>query len=321
MQYRRFAVGIRPICIWGDNLSEVDRRFIERLDPAYFDYLADAHATESDDPALQHRAALALRTQYAHGTETLLALLCAALQAPDSISGWLNQYRTHELRDVVSKISGWESILARFSMERGWQGVADLVLASLVLEDKEKERRIKKYFGTLWSRMASDFLDHDQQDEYNSFKHGLRVRTGGFSLAMGLETVPGVPAAPEHMRSFGASRFGASFLSMEQLEQNRPHYKLTEHSRNWRPQNFMYALKLIAISIQNVRSFLLISEHEVPAVDVQFVWPSPEAAFDEAWASAGDTGSFSTSDIITWDMISPLTNDEILAVYGEPRQP
>jgi hypothetical protein len=62
---------------------------VQRLDPSYFEFVADAYAAQQGEPnppggddaaAVPMHAALALRTAYVHAAETLLALLLRARQ-------------------------------------------------------------------------------------------------------------------------------------------------------------------------------------------------------------------------------------------------
>jgi len=56
-------------------------------------------------------AAATLRIAYSQGLETLFALLCAVVQAPDCVIGWFLKYRNSELFELVRKIREGQIIL------------------------------------------------------------------------------------------------------------------------------------------------------------------------------------------------------------------
>src|SRR6266498_3066579 len=91
-QVLRFAVDVRPVCVWVRDATERNQEFLRRLDPTYFEYIAHVHADHltADQKLL---AALTLRTAYSQALETLFAFLCATAQAPGCAYGWLTQYR------------------------------------------------------------------------------------------------------------------------------------------------------------------------------------------------------------------------------------
>src|ERR1700752_2281202 len=104
----RFAIDTTPYCVWALNFREQSLCAVRNLDPLYFRYLADAHAAGLSGPD-HHRAALALRTGYAHGLESFFALLGAAIQAPEWPMAWLLRYDTSELRSFVRKLCAGRS--------------------------------------------------------------------------------------------------------------------------------------------------------------------------------------------------------------------
>jgi hypothetical protein len=55
--------------------------------------------------------------------------------------------------------------------------------------DIEFKTKIEISFSSLWKHFAEDFLRDGFSEEYNSIKHGFRLRIGGFSLAMECKTL------------------------------------------------------------------------------------------------------------------------------------
>lgn len=323
MQYRRFAVDTRPYCLWDPDLHALERSFVERIDGDYFSYLAETIASGPSDDRSEQRAAVALRAAYAHGMETFFALLFAAVQAPDCTLGWMHLYEPGDLRTLVRKVSGWERIHTKLALRsRGWSGLTEVVLRPLVLDDEAKEAALKDKFGQLWERLGAEFVRDEMAAEYNSIKHGLRVRPGGFSLSVGIEDEPGQRASPERMRSLGGHTFGSSYSRLNRLTGARNHHRgIESRSRNWRLEESYIGLHLLAQSIQNVRSFLLIAVHDVPADQVEFSWPIPDSLFDQMWEPILGPSAFGWSSIVEANDIRDFTAEEILDVYRPRDRP
>ena len=259
-----------------------DLEFINKIDPHYFEHIVELHGESLEGDQKQYAAA-AIRIAYSHGLETLFALLCAIAQAPDCVMGWFLKYQNRDLYDVVRKINDGRAIYKKLLCDRvTWNEIAEVVFSSLKTGDDEKDKAICDNFARLWRRFASDFLNKHHELEYNSIKHGLRARLGGFYLALGAEDTPGVAAPPDRMRVFGSSEFGSSFFVPERLHDTR-NFSVSHQSLNWFPLNFLYALRLISISINNVIAFLKIF-HGVPATDVNFSWLSDDGTYDEPWS-------------------------------------
>lgn len=320
IQYSKFAVDESPFTVWEWDLRERNLAFINDVDPGYFEYLADAYVQGLETDEQQQRSALSLRTAYSHGLETFFALLFATIQAPDCVIGWLHKYDLGDLRNLIQKVQTWQPILSKLRIEPvTWETISSTMFVSLSLEDKEKEHRIKQHFATAWARFADDFIDEKSSQEYNSIKHGLRVRAGGFSLAIGLQDTLGTPAPPEKMHSLGGSEFGSSFYIPEKIGDNKLHFRVRRYSRNWRPENFVYGLHLISLSLQNVLSFLKIL-NGVDATTVQFSWPSDESHFEEPWRLIAGVTAMGMDTIIATEHITVFNKDEILAVYKPDKE-
>jgi hypothetical protein len=318
IQRVRFAINETPYCLWDIDIRQRNLDFINSIDPRYFEHIASLHGSSLEGDEKQYAAA-ALRIAYSHGLESLFALLCASVQAPDCIIGWLLNYQNKELYEVVRKISGWEKIYTKLRNKRvTWDVIADLIFTYMKTGDDEKDNRIRKNFARLWGRFASDFLNVNHSYEYNSIKHGLRARMGGFYLAMGDEDVPGVPAPPERMQTVVNSEFGSSFFIPERLHDSR-NFTIKHQALNWDPQNIIYALLLISMSITNVIGFLKI-HYGAPAGEVRFSTPSNDEAYAEPWKRKHGLDSMGMGSQITADAITPLSKKEILSVYAEGKE-
>jgi len=205
-----FAVVRRPYCLWDRHISQLNLTFIERLDSTYFEYVAETHFERVDTDDRNH-ASVSLRSGYHHGLETFFMLLGACVQAPECVVGWFQKAQPRHVREVLRSIDTYQRLPNRLGLDRlSWRAIADRVLL-FSYEDAEKLTRTRESFAVLWSRLATDYQNDLYTREYNSMKHGLRVRPGGFELRVGLEETPGVAAPPENMKSLGASLYGSSF--------------------------------------------------------------------------------------------------------------
>ncbi len=314
MESVTFVVNETPYACWDWELQRKNLEFLDGIDAEYFKYAAEANLghLEGDN---KHRAALALRLSYSQGLETLLALLCSLVQSPECVIGWMLSYKNSELRNVVRKISDREDV---YSMLKDkpvtWELLARHVHSPLNF-DEEKRKWIQKGFKHLWSQFAHDFLDESSSNEYNSAKHGMRARAGGFYLAVGPEENPGVPAPPEKMQSLGGSEFGTSFFIRERIvENNNTNFRPRRHSRNWHPENLANGLILLSTSINNVVDFLRMINGVKPE-KCRFMTPNSEAAFEQPWKHSVGVNNASFDLIIKPSDISPFAKKDILSTY------
>ena len=318
IQYCMFAVDETAYCLWDRDLQDRTISFLEDVDPEYFVYLANAH-TKAEEGEEQH-SALAIRTAYAQALETLFAFLGATLQAPLCVPARLSKYQNKDLDKLIDKIRMRRPIYSSLGYKSlSWQAISEEIHTSLVLEDKEKERMIKHQFGRLWSQFASDFLDEDSGREYNSIKHGFRVKPGGYFSALGLEEQPGIPAPPEKMRTIGRSDFGSSFLVQENICENKNqkhHFQLKSRRINWSPQDMLYGLHFIALSLTNIIAYLKI-QNGTGAEEVQFQWSGNEEEYHEPWKRRKTFGMmiYLVDPPIKEDDIEKFTKEQILSVY------
>jgi hypothetical protein len=102
--------------------------------------------------------------------------------------------------------------------------------------------------------VAHDLLDEALDDEYMSLKHGLKVIPGPWHFALGPESAPGVPAAPEDMYILASNQFGSSYYRPSQLK--KYNWMLTEPRVNWNPNLLSNKVMLIANSIDHMVMFL-----------------------------------------------------------------
>jgi len=314
LEFAKFVVNETPYAFWDLELKKKNLDFIEGIDATYFRYVAESNLPylKGDD---EQRAALALRLSYSQGLEALLALLCSLVQSPECVVGWMNSYKTIELKDLVRKISRHEDVYSRLKGKPvTWASLAQCVHSNLIF-DEYKLNWIQKGFGKLWEGFAADFLEEGISDEYNGAKHGLRTRPGGFYLAVGREDTPGVPAPQERMQTIGGSEFGTFFFTRETIiQRNRINFRLKGHSRNWNPENLAKGLLLLSISINNVSSCLRVL-NGAQRDKCRFITPATEEAFEEPWKHSAGVDSVDVDVTIEPLHITPLTKEDILKTY------
>lgn len=320
MEYRPFLIADTPYCVWDWELRQRNLEFLLGLDPMYYEYLVDAHEPALDGESKQF-AALLLRNTYSQALETFFALAGAAVQAPRAVIGYMLKYRSDsELPVVLRGLTNGHGLLAASAKMQAegarWETLAEMIFSATVGQPNFPPR-IPSGFAALWRRFAYDYLQVTFRSEYNSIKHGLRVRPGGFTLAIGLEETPGVRAPPEKMQIVGSSVFGSSFFIAEAFDKRN--LRLLQKSRNWTPKGMAVAIRLLVMSIGNLRGWLL-AMNGAPKEQCEIQWPTDETVFDEPWASS--PGAFETGFNLQLERrhIRPLSEADIRAAYV-PRPP
>ncbi len=316
MEVIKFAVDEKPYACWDWELQEKNLEFLEGIDPGYFKYVSEINIGNIDND-YKHKAAIALRLAFSHGLETLFALLCSVVQAPQCSIGWLLSYNNYQLNNLVNKISNNEPCHTLFIKSPvTWNDLAKCIHSNLGYE-KEKVEWIQNGFGKVWTRFAREFTDVNTSLEYNGIKHGLRARPGGFHLAIGPEETHGVPAPPEKMQSLGGSTFGSTYFVKEHtITNDKLNFRPRRNSRNWSPQNIAYGLFFISMSIQNITSWLRVY-NGASQNKCTFEHPTSIDAFELPWKESVGVTHASFDLIIEAAHIKPFTQEEILNHYKE----
>jgi len=117
------------------------------------------------------------------------------------------------------------------------------------------------------------------------------------------------------MRLIERSDFGSSFFVPDRITDNR-NFGVRQQWRNWQPENFVYGLILISISLQNIVSSLKVI-NGVKATEVEFSWPEDDVAFELPWKSVGGSMEFGEADVIRPEHITAFAKDDILDAYRE----
>ncbi len=310
-----FLIDDRALVFVGTSRENLD--FLKGIDPEYWRYQAAVHksAIGSDDEGQRQRAATALRVAYGHGVEALVALLGAFVQAPTYPLGWISSYRNLELRSVAKRLQTGVPALPGQLAPATWPSIAAEVFR-YVLKDLRTELSCR--FAAVWEYFADRFLEDTFEPEYNTLKHGMRSLVGGFKIALGPDTTDLSPSTPDQhapQALVGVAEYGSTFNLHRRIEGTSHSFEFHERaSQAWVPSQFVAGLDLVAVSVRNIVSRLLIVAGEEP-VDVRFEWPEDTDAYERCWKPAPSisTVSFRSSialdpgykepshaDILTW---------------------
>jgi hypothetical protein len=316
LHFSRFAIHETPYCVWEFDLPAKNREFLEQLDPDYFFYQAETHHRNlsKEDPTRQ-RAAIALRLSYGHALETLFALLGAVIQAPDCPLGYVTLYRPSELQHVIRRI-GRMPVLTKLDVPLTWESLAALIFENTLPEGREA---LEKASARAWARFAADFVDLELTREYNTLKHGLRARFGGFHLKVGIEPSFGVPPPEDEMRTLSGSEFGTASFVMEKVDNLKLHRQVVQVNTNWNPENMVAGVGILVASMHNVIAWLRRFNGERGPM----LGRAPEdlIAFELPWRNRPATIRFQTGPDLREEDIDVLTSEEILAVYQNGPRP
>ena len=310
-----FAVDDEPYCLWDTQLSELNSEFLANLDPEYFDYCLRTCLEGHDD----RRASLALKQALHHSIETLFSLLGAYLQAPRHAYAWIAKCSTPQLISFVRRISaGDKTVLTTVVLPSvSWKAVAHCVMHDYCPGTDRNARTVELY-GDLWSRLAHELCDTEQRDEYNAIKHGFRVANGGFGLAIGIEHAYGVPPPSEEVQQLAHSTFGASFLKVEKIGNDKGGRNLKAHRVvvNWSLEQIAPLSQLVYMSIKNVVSALRLvngvtstpCEGRRPEIDDDFLRP---------WATEAVVKSMKIENVFNDTAVPQMSREDLLQMLRQ----
>lgn len=283
-----FLVGNDPYCAWCT--KDTNAVFLRGVDTDYFHYLAKIHG-EMLGGENKQKAAIALRTAYYHGLETLFMLMFAALQAPYSVAGWLVKCQSAQLRKLVNDATSGELNLLspRWKLEKmSWDKISALIIGRL-LAGRDDAQILQNSFTKVWSKFAADFTKNHLIDEYNSFKHGFRATVGG-GPSITLHTEQPSEVKPMTLASnFGSSFFAAEKLTDAKAEHLDHHFTLKYCHVNLNPDLMVAALCMISVSIKNLVAFLL-SVNGCSPESIQFALPANQEIFDVLTTDSKELG-------------------------------
>lgn len=327
MDHFTFVVNDEPYSLWDQDPSRRTKEFLDSIDPGFFSYLAEAHAENLGSAEHKRRVATASRMAYLHGIETFMTLVGAAVQAPQAPYAWVALAQTHLLRGVIERINEGDVTLHTelTQWDKTWAGLAGRVFACS--GQANGWPTTAESFGRAWRFLAGEFLDENNQDEYNSLKHGFRIRSSGVKISFALERQYGVPPPPGEMKSLGGSDSGSTFYVIERVgpdTQGNRSRRSRRRTVNWTPETMIRALQVIDVSIRNVVTFLRILNGAQPGT-VQFM--RLEGIDDLAASLQESLGIRSSSfDVVVDESQIPATTkkellEELARTFKRPDEP
>ena len=124
IEYFKLVTHKSAHCLWAEDIKEKNLEYLSRIDPRYFEFLAGTYIQMLKGNNSQY-AAMALRTTYGHALETLFALLCATVQAPKCVFGWILRYKNKDLFDLVRDITYGEPFLSPWKPKlKSWEDIS-----------------------------------------------------------------------------------------------------------------------------------------------------------------------------------------------------
>ncbi len=313
VKYVSFVVNETPYACWGYELQKKNIDFLNNIDIDYLIYIAETHGNNLNSEK-SHQAALAIRIAYYQSIEVLFALIGSFIQAPNCVAGWMLSYKNLELRELVKNVSNNKDIHSRWNIKNmTWNRLAELIMSFTSL-NSEKEWVIKR-FGDFWKKISSDFINDIIINEYNSAKHGLRTKPGGFSLFLGEEEKIGVPAPPEKMIDMGGSEYGTNFFCKEYIfKDSKSNFGLYNQRMNWDPDYLVHALFFISMSIKNIISSLLIINNVKPE---ECTFSLPDKSLCSKIFASDKVGitNVGMKETIDTQLIQPITKEMVITSY------
>lgn len=319
IRFSPFAVNEKTRCYWDTDLPSKNAEFIGGIDPGYFSYLAETHGENLDgDSENRAHAAMAVRSAYHHGVETLFALLFAGLQAPGCVIGWMQEYATGDLRELVGSVGGEPARYLKIRPELWtWEGIARAVFAPCYGRADDVEE-VAALFGRFFSRLAREFLAERHAVEYNSIKHGLRLTPGATQIRVAFQE-EGEPGSFSEFEPVIEGGHGHRFYVRNLIARSgrARHLSLKQSFVNWEPEGLCADLGVISVCIHNVRTWLLIcNDHR----EGDLTYKTYNLEVFRARIRTPETSSGTENPGLTADHIREhrFGEEQILEFYGDP---
>ncbi len=262
IHYQLFQVDNEPQCVWDVKLREKNLDAIRSIDPDYFLFITDLYYNHLQT-ANKDKAAMAIRTTYYHAAETLFSLIAATIQAPHCIYAWMLKYWPRHVRNIIEGVFNNDFQQYLHPDLPGNIDTFQQFARLMHIDTSSPEKQlVADRFAQFWKDISLEFLDDRYRNEYNSLKHGHRAMSGGFFVALDKSTENG-----DTERTIHGSEFGSSFLTA--IDMQGSNFYTRKFSLNWNPQGCAFALKLIALSIHNIKSFLLFINNAASKVEIK----------------------------------------------------
>lgn len=275
-----FVVNEEPYSLVDFDIKEKNKEFIEGIDADYFIYILKVHSNSEECD--KHRSYIALKAGLHHAMETMFALIAAYVQSHLCAYAWMAKYKNIELNKIIEKINRGEFIFTTLKLkEISWSCIANHIFQCND-SSSEKQKSIAKLFSNFWQNLANEYLDKNNNDEYNSVKHGFRARSGSFSLFAGIQESQGTQS--EEMVCIGINEFGSSIFKIEALDNQKGNRacKSKTISISYHKEKVNLLLQLVYLSITNIKlAFKLVNN--IKSEGENFIIPQDTSIFIKPW--------------------------------------
>lgn len=309
IEYARFAILERPICIWDPTIDSRNLRFLKAFDADFFCLRERAWSGQKDEHPL--KSAIALRIDFGMALETLFAVLGAVVQAPHCVFGWLSLYRNEELLEIVDRLRKGNSFpgLSPFRHPT-FEGIAKAILLPVAATDSLMYERLVDELSKTWRHFAHVFCDPIKSAEYNSLKHGFRVQATPFQMTV-RRTDTGDVALHANVEA------GIAFMGLKKNPDRRFDFSISNHTLALEPEAYAASLELVAVSVHNAIMYARFRCQEEPD-NLKLRLPTDWETFTRARSHKEPVQSFNFGGTTTPDTY--FTAEEILSIYAESNE-
>jgi len=313
-------VNEKSYAFWGTQLKEQNRDCIATIEPDLWKNLFNTavapFAEENREKQVLVASATAARIQYGFALETLFALLFAAIQAPHCVIGWLQHYRLRDIDSLIDKINSRTQIPVGVNLsEISWTSISERIHCNFTMDDKKVEQETKEYFVKALKRFSDELLDEGKRCEFNSLKHSMRVRAGGFGMSVSPASAEG--EIPREI-AFGYCEYGSTYYkSIDIPSMKKNQRRLETRMYNWNVEYIKECMETIRILIYNIKTFLMGFNGILEGKDVIYLYPKDLNALNASLKKNNYPISSTIREEIDFDGIKELSNDQIVTIYQQ----
>lgn len=234
-------IGKRPFRIWRGESPFRDEDLLLGMQPDLHVEACEALRRTLDSDPKDERATLAIRLHYGLAQESFFALLFAVLQAPEVPTAWLLLYRTPDVLGLLERFEKAKDLpsVLQCPVPGSWESLAETLVPRSTLDDAVSRERIQR-LGRFWAEWAAEQTSPDMRAEFNSLKHGLRLRSASPFISIGGHQIEG----DEHGSWFATA------------ECSGPDILMRLSGRSWSAPTLLARMRLMALSSHNLLAML-----------------------------------------------------------------
>ncbi len=313
-------VNDKPYAFWGTGLKEQNRSHVFSIDPDLwknlFNNAIKPFAEESNDSQLLIASATAARIQLGLALETLFALLFAAIQAPHYVVGWLQHYRNRDIDSLINKVNSGSRVSLGVKLNPvSWPAISDLIHCEFALSDKKIEKETKARLAEVIETFAQEYIDEGMKQEFNSLKHSMRVRAGGFGMSCSFTTRNGESSGDIHL---GQGDYGSTYYRSLPIPNMGRNQRILERvSYNWNLARIKESMELIRILIHNVRTFILGHNGFLDGEHAVYLYPLDLERLGKSERSVNCPISLSFKEELDFANVKDISDEQIHLIYRQ----